>query len=135
MNDCIFCKIVAGELPSYKVYEDEESLVFLDIKPIQPGHTLVIPKKHHEDLLDTPDELLRHLIVVCKKVGGAAKEATGADAFNVSMNNGEASGQIIFHTHFHIIPRKTADNLSSWPHKDYGGGEAEEIAERIREKI
>lgn len=132
---CIFCKIVSGELPSYKVFEDARTLAFLDINPIQPGHTLVIPKRHHKDLLDTPDELLQDLIAVCKKVGGAVKEAMSVDAFNLSMNNGEASGQIIFHTHFHIIPRKVSDNLSSWPHQDYREGEVSKIAERIRRNI
>ncbi|OGE80600.1 MAG: hypothetical protein A2826_02420 [Candidatus Doudnabacteria bacterium RIFCSPHIGHO2_01_FULL_43_23] len=133
--NCIFCKIVSGELPSSKVYEDEKTLAFLDIKPIQPGHTLVIPKDHYTDVLDTPEDLLSDLIKTCKKVGGAVVKAMNADAFNLSANNGAASGQDVFHTHFHVIPRKTENRLASWPHRDYDKGQAIKIAEDIRKKI
>lgn len=133
--DCIFCKIVKGELPSFKIYEDEKSLAFLDINPIRPGHTILIPKDHYRDLLDTPDELLEHLIKVGKKVARAVKLGTGSDAINFTHNNGAASGQIIFHTHFHVIPRKANDGLSSWPHGKYQEGQAEKIAGEIKTKF
>ena len=132
---CIFCKIVSGALPSFKVYEDDRSLAFLDIHPIRPGHTLVIPKEHHKNFSETPEDLLQHLITVCKKAAAGAVKSTQADGFNLSVNNGAAAGQDVFHTHFHIIPRKDGDNLSSWPHMDYKDGEASKIAEDIRTKI
>lgn len=133
--DCIFCKIVNNELPSEKVYEDEWAVAFLDINPVRPGHVLLIPKAHHKDLLDTPAELLEHLIKTAKKISKAVMTSTDSDAFNLTHNNGSASGQIIFHAHFHIIPRKEGDGLSTWPHSKYTEGEASRIAEKIRSKI
>ena len=133
--ECIFCKIVKNELPSFKVYEDEKSLAFLDIKPVSKGHTLLIPKAHYKNLSETPDELLAHLAVAAKRVAAAVVKAVTADAFNLSVNCGAAAGQIIFHTHFHIIPRFSSDRLSPWPHRQYSEGEAESIAEKIRAEI
>ncbi len=133
--NCIFCKIVAGEISSHKIYEDERCLAFLDIHPIQPGHTLVIPKAHHALLAETPDETLAHLAVTAKRVAAAVLRATGADGFNFSTNNGASAGQDVFHTHFHIIPRKSGDRLPLWPHREYAPGEIEETARIIRENI
>ncbi|PIR97113.1 MAG: HIT family protein [Candidatus Doudnabacteria bacterium CG10_big_fil_rev_8_21_14_0_10_41_10] len=132
---CIFCKIVKGEIPSYKVFEDDKCLAFLDINPIRPGHALLIPKDHHTDLLDTPDEILGHLIKIGKKVSKVVMDATLSEAFNFTTNNGEASGQDIFHLHFHIIPRSSSKELSSWPHRKYKEGEAEQILEKIKAKF
>lgn len=111
-NDCIFCAIAEGEIPSFKIYEDDMCLAYLDINPFSTGHTLVIPKAHHEGLLDTPDELLSELIARVKKVAGHIKTALPCDGFNILQNNGEAAGQTVKHIHFHIVPRTAGDALS-----------------------
>ena len=133
MDDCIFCKIVKGKIPSTKVYEDENTLAFLDIKPINIGHTLVIPKKHFKNIYETPDDVLSELIRVSKKLSIALKKSLSADGINVTMNNDPASGQIIFHTHIHVIPRMKNDGFGVWHGKrDYGEGEKEEVAGKIK---
>lgn len=103
--NCIFCAIAAGEIPSFKVYEDELVLAYLDINPFTRGHTLVIPKVHSSGLLDTSDETLAAMIVRVKKIAAHLKEKLGADGFNILQNNGEAAGQTVHHLHFHIVPR------------------------------
>lgn len=104
-NDCIFCAIAAGEIPSFKVYEDDVVLAYLDINPFSRGHTLVIPKAHTEGLLDTPDETLAAVISRVRKIAAHVKEALPCDGFNILQNNGEAAGQTVKHVHFHIVPR------------------------------
>ena len=110
-NDCIFCAIAAGEIPSFKVYEDDFALAYLDINPFAKGHTLVIPKAHFEGLLDAPDETLAALVSRVKKVAAHIKDALGCDGFNILQNNGEAAGQTVKHIHFHIVPRWNGDPL------------------------
>jgi len=129
--DCIFCKIVKGEIPSSKLYEDKNSYAFLDIMPIRPGHALVIPKKHYETMLDIPDDCLKDMAIATKKVSKAVKEGLEAEGFNVQMNNYEASGQLVPHAHFHIVPRVEGDGLKLWPGGSYEKGEKEKIAKQI----
>ncbi len=104
-NDCIFCAIAAGEIPSFKVYEDELSLAYLDINPFSKGHTLVIPKRHSSCLLDTDAETLSAVVVRVRKVAAHLMSALPCDGFNVLQNNGAAAGQTVRHLHFHIVPR------------------------------
>lgn len=104
-NDCIFCAIAAGEIPSFKIYEDELVLAYLDINPFSEGHTLVIPKAHSTGLVDTPDETLAAVIARVKKVAAHLKAALPCDGFNILQNNGAAAGQTVMHLHFHIVPR------------------------------
>lgn len=104
-NNCVFCAIAAGEIPCFKVYEDDLVLAYLDINPFAKGHTLVIPKAHTEGLLDTSDETLAAVIARVKKVAAHIKPALGCDGFNILQNNGEAAGQTVKHVHFHIVPR------------------------------
>ena len=104
-NNCIFCAIAEGEIPSFKIYEDELVLAYLDINPFAKGHTLVIPKVHSSGLLDTPDETLAAIIARVKKVAAHLKTALPCDGFNILQNNGEAAGQTVMHVHFHIVPR------------------------------
>ncbi len=131
--DCIFCKIISGELPSYKVYEDENVLAFLDIAPVHPGHTLVIPKKHYANLEEIPEELLCEVIKVVKKLGKKMKDGLGIEGYEAMENNDPVAGQIIPHLHFHIIPRCTDDGLlTSWPQGKYAEGEAEEIVKKLK---
>jgi histidine triad (HIT) family protein len=134
-DECVFCKIVEGTVPSTKIFEDDEVYAFLDIAPINPGHTLVVPKKHSKDITDISDEYLCNVIKKVKKIAVHIKDALDLEGFNISLNNGEIAGQTVPHTHFHIIPRHRNDNMKNWPHKDYRDGEAEKVAKKIRNKI
>ncbi len=110
-EDCLFCKIAKGDISAKKVYEDETSFAFLDLYPAAKGHTLVIPKNHYSTLLDIPEMELKELIQTVQKVSGAVMKATNAEGFNIVQNNKEASGQVIHHLHFHIVPRFKNDGL------------------------
>ncbi len=110
-NDCVFCAIAAGEIPCFKVYEDELALAYLDINPFSEGHTLVIPKAHTTGLLDTPEETLAALLARVKKVAAHLKTALGCDGFHILQNNGAAAGQTVGHIHFHIVPRRNGDPI------------------------
>ena len=110
-NNCVFCAIAAGEIPSFKVYEDDLVLAYLDINPFSKGHTLVIPKEHNTGLLDTSDTTLANLIASVKKVAAHLKSTLPCDGFNILQNNGEAAGQTVKHLHFHIVPRLAGDDL------------------------
>lgn len=135
MTDCIFCKIVAGVIPSDKIYEDEDVFAFMDIRPVARGHALVVPKKHSEDFLSTGDQVLEDMIPKVKKIAGAVMKAVNADGINVSTNHGAAAGQIIFHLHFHIIPRFNKDGLEPWPHQESEPKTRQEIAEIIKKNL
>jgi histidine triad (HIT) family protein len=104
----VFAKVLRGELPCHKVYEDDRAFAFLDIMPRAPGHTLVIPKAPARNLLDVKPEDLAHLVGVVQKVAAAAMKVFGADGLTLQQFNEQAGGQVVFHLHFHIIPRKTA---------------------------
>jgi histidine triad (HIT) family protein len=131
MNDCIFCKIVNKDLPSNKVYENDKVLAFLDISPVNLGHTLVIPKEHFRNALETPDEIVAEIMKIGKKIGKAL-QADGAEGINITLNNEPASGQVIFHTHLHVIPRFKNDGHSVWTGTTkYKEGEREEMADKI----
>lgn len=133
--DCIFCKILNGELPSSKVYEDDKVVAFLDIHPIQPGHTLVVPKIHCNDLLDCNPAALKDMMEATQKVARAVVKATGAEGFNLGVNNGRVAGQIIFHLHMHVIPRHGGDGLRHWGALTYKEGEMSRIADAIRTEL
>lgn len=137
MENCVFCKIIKGEIPCNKVYEDKEVIAFLDISPAAPegGHTLVMPKKHYELLTDMPDNELATIMKVVKKVTSALlKISEGA---NVIQNNKRVSGQIVPHVHFHIIPRKQNDGvlIAHWASFRYKEGEMDKIQKRIKENL
>lgn len=119
-DDCIFCKIVAGEIPSTHVYEDAHTLAFMDISPLIEGHALVIPKAHHDSIAETPVEVLGRCLAVVKRVAQAQMDALGADGVNVHQANGAAAGQVVPHIHFHVIPRFKDDGHHwNWNHRDY----------------
>ncbi len=135
-DDCLFCKMVAGQIPVTKIYEDDDVLAFLDIGPISDGHTLVIPKQHFEKLHDCPPELLGRVVERLGKIAEAVADAMNTDSYNVLCNNGRAAGQLVEHLHFHIIARKTGDGLlNRWPAYRYEQGRIEGIAEEIRKKL
>lgn len=131
-NDCVFCAIAAGEIPCFKVYEDELVLAYLDINPFAKGHTLVIPKKHSAGLLDTDDETLAVVVSRVKKVAAHLKAALGCDGFNIMQNNGEAAGQTVRHVHFHIVPRWTGDDASSFVNRPGDMEALKALAEQVR---
>lgn len=135
MSDCIFCKIRDGQLPSAKIYEDDELLAFLDITPINPGHTLVIPKQHYVDIRDMPEALIGSLFAKSKEIAKAVIAGVGADSFNIGMNNGKGAGQVVFHAHAHIMPRFPNDGHSLWEGKPYAEGEREKTQQKIMRQI
>jgi len=134
MPDCLFCKIIAGEIPSHKIYEDDRAVAFLDIRPINPGHTLIVPKAHAADLRESSVEDAAHAIEVVKKLAPAILAAVGADAFNFSANTGAAAGQVIFHTHFHVMPRFGGDGYKPWV-REGEAGDLASVADRIRKNL
>jgi histidine triad (HIT) family protein len=132
----IFSKIIAGEIPCHKVYEDEYVLAFLDINPIQPGHTLVIPKVASENALSCDPETLAKIMTTGQMLAKAIKQSIECDGINFLFNNGEAAGQVVFHTHLHIIPRFTDDGAYEEPITgEYEDGEAEDLAATIAQHI
>ncbi len=135
-DSCIFCRIVKGELPSTQVYEDADVLAFLDINPVFAGHTLLIPKGHYATLLDLPDDLCAKMLPALARVGRAVMTGVKADGFNCLQNNFVASGQIVFHSHWHIIPRFDGDGLKHWPHKaNLDAAAMHAVAEAIRAAV
>lgn len=131
MNDCIFCKIIKGEIPVEKVYEDDEILSFLDIKPVNFGHTLVIPKKHYEKMESVPNEAVSSVFVTAKKLMKVIKEAMSSDFVALSV-----VGIDVPHFHVHLIPRYFDDKMPVfWPRKEYKDGEKEIVAEKIRKSL
>jgi histidine triad (HIT) family protein len=134
MKDCLFCKIVAGEIPSTKVYEDEKCLAFMDIGPVVQGHALVVPKEHFANLAEATDEVAAHLICVARKIAVAQMKALGADGFNVITNQGAVAGQTVGHLHFHVIPQfEGRAHKWNWDSQPYGDlSEAAALAEKIK---
>lgn len=113
--DCIFCKIIKGEIPSYKIYEDEYTYAFLDIAKDVDGHTLVIPKKHVVNILDCDEETLTHVMNTVKKICNHYVDNCGYEGCNILNASGITAQQSVMHLHFHIIPRKANDGVDSWP--------------------
>lgn len=131
MND-IFCKIVKGEIPCYKIYEDKDILAFLDRTPVNPGHTLIIPKKHSETILDTDDETLKKLIIATKRISKAIYESLKLEGFAIGINQFKVGGQAVPHLHIHIMPRHKKDGVKLWLGREY---ESEEEKKKIQERI
>ena len=136
MEDCIFCKIVDGKIPSAKVYEDDKVISFLDIMPANKGHCLVVPKNHAETLLEMSEDNLIATMKAVKKVAKALSLSFGNGSFNIVMNNGKEAGQVVNHAHLHLIPRFQKDRLRlKWSHLKYEGDEIKEYAEKIKKFI
>ena len=130
--DCVFCSIAAGRIPSLKVFEDETTFAFLDIRPLAEGHVLVIPKRHHVCLTEMPADELAALARHLPRLVRAVMEAVGAEGCNVLQNNGRAAGQEVLHVHWHLIPRRDGDGLGyRWNASHYAQGRDEQVCERI----
>ena len=130
--DCIFCKIVSGEIPSMKVYEDEHTLVIMDIAKDVDGHMLAMPKKHANNILDCDEDTLHHLMDAVKIVSKHCVDNCNYEGVNLLNASGESADQSVPHFHIHIIPRKSNDNIDAWP--DFAGAkcEVEEIYKKIK---
>jgi len=133
--DCLFCKIINSEIPAVKVYEDDEVLGFLDIRPVHPGHTLIVPKDHFENVYTVPAETWARMNMAVQKVSIAVKNGIDADGINIISNNEPAAGQVVFHSHIHIVPRHNDDGLKHWDGKSAPETELSEAGEKIRKSL
>jgi len=131
----IFSKIIAREIPAHIVYEDENTIAFLDINPVNPGHTLVVPKNEKPNILESSEEDLVRVLQVVRKIAPAIVKAVGAEGFNTVTNTGEASGQSVLHTHFHIIPRFKNDGHMPWAHSPMNQDELEQVVIKIKNNL
>ena len=127
-NNCIFCKIAAGEIPSKTIYEDDMFRVILDLNPATKGHGLILPKNHYANLYELPEETAGEVMKLAKKMAGVMTDKLKCDGFNLVQNNGEQAGQTVFHFHMHMIPRYQADGQKiGWKPQDATQEELEEI--------
>ena len=135
-DQCIFCRIVNGSIPSTVIYQDDNVYAFLDVGPASEGHCLVIPKEHYSSLSECPGEITAHLARKLGPIAAAVVKAVGADGYNILCNNGRSAGQLVGHLHFHIIPRRQDDGvLQPWSAGEYAAGRMEEVAEKIRGQL
>lgn len=134
MDNCLFCKIIKGEMPSYKIYEDKNSYAFLDISNDGNGHILVIPKKHCTNVLDCDDETLAHVMSTIKLIGNHLVNKCGFDGINIVNASGESAEQSVFHLHFHILPRKKNDGMHVFPSLKKSVKTLEELCEELKVK-
>ncbi len=132
MENCIFCKIIKGEIPSYKVAETEEAYAFLDIGPLSPGHTLVLPKKHIKNIFEADPKDLYPVLDLVQKIAAKMKEKLPCDGVNILINNGEAAGQSVMHCHWHIIPRKAGDGYHFPPAGTLSPEDAQKILDALK---
>ena len=131
-NNCIFCKIANGEIPSSTLYEDDMVRVILDISPATKGHALILPKEHYTNLYEISDEMASHAIKVAKKMAKKMQEELGGEGLNVLQNNGELAGQTVFHYHMHLIPRYQEDKINmKWENGELSESEKEELVKKL----
>lgn len=128
---CLFCKIINKEIPAKIISENESAIAFLDIKPVNPGHSLIVPKKHYSTIEEISEGELCAVILMLKEIGGKIKDKLGYKGYNVSLNNDPVAGQEIPHLHFHLIPRTSDDGLKLWPQSEYKGSKADEILAKL----
>ena len=136
MKDCVFCKISRGEIEAVKVFENEDIPAFLDIAPINAGHTIIIPKEHHESLSTLDPSIKLQLIDIAGKIGQAMIRTSECDGYNLHLSHGECAGQAIKHCHIHVIPRAGTDGFYwNWRSLQYNTGEAQQIADKIKSRL
>ena len=135
MSECIFCKIINREIPANIVYENDRVLAFLDINPINRGHTLIVPKKHYGNVYDITEDYLKDVAVAAKKISSAIKSGLRAEGVNILHASGEAAQQSVFHFHLHVVPRFREDGLNTWPRSEYKEEDLEIVAKEIRSAI
>lgn len=136
MSQCVFCKIIAGEIPSVKIYEDDLVYAFLDISPINLGHTLVIPKEHHQSASTIPENVAGRMFHIGSRIGIAMKRELDIDGYNLHLADGTAAGQVVMHAHLHVIPRGVEDGFRwNWRQLKYGENEMAEYAQKITKRL
>jgi histidine triad (HIT) family protein len=140
MSECIFCQIIQKQAPASIIYEDQQVVAFLSNHPVNLGHTLVVPKKHYENIYDIPAEEAGYLFKIAKRIAQAVKDASGVDGVRIVQNNGEAAGQVIFHLHVHVIPlgphnKFTSDIAYRDPTHYRDAEELKKDAEQIRRHL
>ncbi len=136
MDNCIFCKIIKGDIPSATVFENDDVKVIMDISPAAKGHCILLAKKHVANMFELDAETASKIFSVVPRVASAVKEVTGCDGLNILQNNGEAAGQTVFHLHVHFIPRFKNDTVKmGWETGKYADGEAAEWAAKIATKL
>ena len=136
IEDCVFCKIIRGEVPSVKLYEDEKTYAFMDINPLSSGHSLVIPKHHAENIYVTPPHVLSVAMETLSTVSAAINRAVKPEGINILQANGPGARQSVFHTHFHIIPRSTDDGLTmNWELQPGEMAEINAVAQKIQAEL
>ena len=134
--DCIFCRIVAGEIPSFKLLEDDQVLSFMDVNPANEGHCLVIPKAHTPNLFESDDGSIAAVATACRRVADAVRRTLDPPGINLMQANGPAAGQSVFHLHFHVIPRRAGDGLLfNWEPQPGDLDAIGRLAERIRANL
>lgn len=135
-DNCIFCNIINGKIPSSTVYEDDDFKVIMDIFPASKGHAIAIPKKHAANIFELEESIAAKALVVVKKVAKALQDELQCEGLNLLQNNGEIAGQTVFHFHIHLIPRYRQDKIRiTWENGSYGEGEAAVLAEAIKKRI
>ena len=136
MENCIFCKIAAGEIPSTTLYEDQDFRVILDLGPASKGHALILPKEHYANIYEIPDELASKAIILAKKMAGIMTRALNCDGFNIVQNNGEPEGQTVFHFHVHLIPRYEDDQVGlTWNPGSLTEEDKEEVLRKVMAEL
>jgi len=131
MDNCLFCRIVNKEIPADIVFENDSVMAFLDIHPTNKGHTLIVSKEHFENLAETEDSVASELMIVARRIAPEIVKAVGAEGFNLITNNGSAAGQVVMHTHLHVIPRFSDDGFKHWASKEVSKEEMAEIKNKI----
>ena len=135
-DDCIFCKIANGEIPSSTIYEDEDFRVILDLGPASRGHALILPKNHYQDVCALDEAVAAKALPLAAKIGAAMKKALGCSGFNVVQNNGKSAGQTVFHFHIHVIPRYDGGpEMVTWKPGEATGEELAQTAELIKKEL
>ncbi len=135
-GNCIFCRIIEGEIPSATVYEDEDFKAIMDISPAAKGHVVMLSKRHCENLLDLDDGTAAKALLVARKLAKVLKAELNCDGINLVQNNGEAAGQTVFHFHLHLIPRYQGDQVRlGWAPGKYGDGEAQALAAALAARL
>ncbi|MGF7141670.1 histidine triad (HIT) family protein [Anaerotaenia torta] len=135
-NNCIFCRIIAGEIPSATVYEDDDFKAIMDISPANKGHVILLPKKHCATLFEIEDSMAAKVLPAAKKIAHALQAELNCEGMNLLQNNGEAAGQTVFHFHLHLIPRYQGDPVNmTWEHGKYEDGEAVALAASIASRL
>ena len=136
MDNCIFCRIIKGEISSAKIYEDDLVFAFLDIAPINFGHVLVIPKEHHESSSTIPEATAGRMFRIGSRIGIAQKRKLDCDAFNLHLADGAAAGQVVMHAHLHVVPRGVEDGFHwNWRQLKYPEGKMQEIRDALATRL